>query len=68
MLLSGAPTMSSSTSVSRRRWGAACEPPARRMTPAGQTVSTAAGAEATQATHTGTGASSTMTHASAATR
>ncbi len=68
MLLSGAPTMSSSTSVSARRCGAACEPPADRMSGSGQTVTSAAGIEATQATHTGTGASRTMTQARAATR
>lgn len=68
MLLSGAPTMSSRISVSARRCGAACEPPADRMRPPGQTVTTAAGTEATQATHTGTGASRTMIHAKAATR
>ena len=68
MLLSGAPTMSSRISVSARRCGAACEPPADRIRPSGQTVTSAAGTEATQATHTGTGDSRTMTHARAATR
>jgi hypothetical protein len=68
MLLNGAPTMSSRISVSARRCGAACEPPADRMRPSGQTVTSAAGTEATHATHTGTGDSRTMTHARAATR
>jgi len=68
MLLRGAPTMSISTSVSARRWGAACEPPAKRIRPPGQTVTTAAGTDATHAAHTGTGASRTMTQARPATR
>ena len=67
-LLSGAPTMSSRISVSARRCGAACEPPADRIRPPGHTVTMAAGTDATQATHTGTGASRTMTQARAATR